>query len=359
LGEGDAAAPKVPECRLVADDGSICLCEEVGQTPTPIYLVLDRSGSMAEIVPGTRRSRWGLVRSALLDREVGVLRRFGGRIEVGAAWFPSPSESDVCNAGREVFGLARGGPAIFDALEAKLATAIPRGQTPTAAALRLALRALEGTRRPAFVLLATDGAPNCGAGPCTADRCTYNLDGAYVDPAVTCAAPGPGSSPTNCCDPASVLRGIGWKACLDDAETVKAAEALVAAGIPVFVLGVPGMPAVYGEHLDALAIAGGVPQSGEGTQYYAAHDATLAGLVAAIESIAARAIDRCDVVLEAPVADRGRTNVLVDGEPVPEGVGFRWTSSDRLELVGTTCDRVRAGKVAHVQVVVGCPTILR
>lgn len=352
----DVAQDAAVDCRIADERGGICACAEIGQSPTTLYLLLDRSGSMAQIVKGTGRSRWGLVRSALLDREDGALRKLGGRVAVAAAWFPSPSEADVCNGGRQVFPITRGSPETFDALEAKLAIAIPRGQTPTAASLREVARVLADAPRPAHVLLATDGGPNCGAGPCDAARCTYNIEGDQVVVGAACDAK------FNCCDPAQANSGLGWRACLDDAASVEAAAALAAAGIKVFVLGVPGTPEAYAASLDALAVAGGAARTGaEGHAYYSAASPTREALVEALDAIAANAVASCTIRLESAVAEPGVTNVLLDGAPIPKDdiEGWRWTSPSTIELAGAACDRVRAGEVARIQVVVGCRTITR
>ncbi len=349
----DVAQDAAVDCRIADERGGICACTEVSQSPTTLYLLLDRSGSMTEIVKGTGRSRWGLVRSALLDPKDGVLRKLGGRIAVAAAWFPSPSQSDVCNSGRQVFPLTRGSPQVYDALEAKLASAIPRGQTPTAASLREVARALAKAPRPAHVILATDGGPNCGAGPCDAAHCSYNIEGDQVVIGATCDAS------FNCCDPARVNSGLGWKACLDDEASADAAAALAAEGIKVFVLGVPGTPAAYATSLDAIAVAGGAPREGAGHAYYSAAAPTREALVEALDAIAAKAVDSCTIRLESAVEDPGVTNVLLDGVPIAPEDGWRWASPSSVELTGGACERVRDGQVARVQVVVGCRTVTR
>src|SRR5690606_14762035 len=94
-------------------------------------------------------------------------------------------------------------------------------------------RNLKGDR---FVLLATDGGPNCGPdNTCDADACTPNLDG-------QCPA-GEG----NCCE------GEGLY-CLDDAAVIEKIEALAEAGVATFVIGIPGTEQ-YASYLDDFAIA--------------------------------------------------------------------------------------------------------
>ncbi len=351
--EPDAAFDVVQDtrvdCRVAQKDGMVCACTEVGQRPPTLYLLLDRSGSMGELAPSSTRSKWSLVRSALLDSKAGVLRKFGGRLTIAAAWFPSPSAEDACNAGKQLFGPVRGSPSAYDALEAKLASAIPRGSTPTAASLDAVAIALAAVPKPAYVLLATDGAPNCGVGPCGADGCTYNIERDQVTFSGACGAA------FNCCDPSKTARGLGWKACVDLDASTRAAAAIAAAGHKVFVLGVPGTIAEYSRALDALAVAGGAPREGA-PRFYAANEPTLESLSAALASIAGKVVDTCDIRLEAPVPDPGVTNVLLDGDAVTD---WRWTSDSSIELLGAACDRIHAGTVASVQVVVGCRTVTK
>ena len=336
------------DCHIAQTDGSICSCTEVGQRPPTLYLLLDRSGSMNDPAPGSMRSKWSLVRSALLDKDKGALRQLGGRLTLAAAWFPSPSMSDECNAGKQVFGPLRGSVSVYDELEAKLAAAIPRGATPTAASLRAVEATIATMPQPAYVLLATDGAPNCGSEMCTADACTYNIDGAVV-------LAGKCDAALNCCDPGKSAQGLGWKGCVDLDPTAKAAADIAAAGHKVFVLGVPGLNAAYARALDAIAVAGGAARDGS-PRYYAATEPTQESLTAALTSIAGKVVDTCSIQLESPIPEPGVTNVLLDGEAVTD---WKWTSDSNIELTGPSCARIHAGKVASLQVVVGCKTVTK
>jgi len=346
VGIDEIATPDTAfDCKVAAADGTICSCTEVGQDPPTLYLVLDRSGSMVEIPPGSTRSKWHMVRDALVGTN-GVPRKLGSRIKIAVTWFPSPSVYDWCNSGREIIHPTIGNPATYDELEAKLASAVPRGATPTAAALHIVRTAISKLTGPVHVLLATDGAPNCGTTTCTADMCTYNVDNAST----------PACVPSfNCCDPANMPVGMGWRACIDSAATTQAANAIVGAGSKLFVVGVPGTTSAYAAHLDAIAAAGGAPNDGP-TKYWAPTDAT--SLTAALSTIAARAIDSCEVRLDAPIVDPGVTNVLLDGEVIAADK-WTWTSPSTIELMGDACDRVHAGTVTRVSVAVGCKTVTR
>jgi hypothetical protein len=250
---------------------------------------------------------------------------------------------DGCNTGRQFFDPARGSPAVYDALNTKMLSAIPRGATPTAASLGAIADALAAAPQPAHVLLATDGAPNCGSGPCEPSECSYNIEGDDT-------FGGKCDASLNCCDPTKTTRGLGWKGCVDLEQTKKAAAAIASAGHKVFVLGVPGTIAAYNGVLNEVAIAGGT------SRYYTATEPTQESLTAALTEIAGKVIDTCDIKLEGPVTDPGVTNVLLDGVPVTD---WKWTSTSSIELTGAACDRIHAGTVASVQVVVGCKTVTK
>jgi hypothetical protein len=336
------------DCKVAQDDGTICSCTEVGQNPPTLYLVLDRSGSMADQGPGTTSSKWKMIRDALVG-DGGVLRKLGSRVKIAVTWFPSPSFDDVCNSGREVVSPTIGGQQTYDDLAGMLASAIPRGATPTAATLLAVGAEIAKMDGPVHVLLATDGAPNCGTKTCNADSCTYNIEGQKILGGSTC------DSTLNCCDPGVISSGLGWRACSDDAATANAAAAIAAKGSKFFVLGVPGTIDAYRAHLDSIAEAGGTINDGP-TKYWAPTDD--ASLATALSAIAARAIDSCEVRLEKPVADPGVTNVLLDGTPIPAD-GWKWTSPSTIELLGAACDQVHGGTVSHVSVAVGCRTVTR
>ncbi len=340
------------ECRVAVADGSSCECVELGAKPTSLYLVLDRSSSMGETIDGSTRTRWNLTRTALLDPTVGVLRKLGGRIAIGASVFPRGDGEDACNPGFEAFSLARGTPAVYDALAARLAVLAPKGVTPTAASLRDVTPKILALPQPAAVILATDGAPNCGTASCSADRCGYTIERAMLG-AITC------DGSTNCCDPGVTDKGIGWRACLDTDSAASAVRALADAGVRVFVLGIGTER--YAAELDTLAVAADTAKTGDGPKYYAPRKLTVDGLAEALSTIAGKAFESCTVDLEKAPADPTRTNVLVDGVVVPQDSsdGWQWSSDDRITLMGATCDRVLRGEVGRVQVVSGCRTVTK
>jgi len=141
----------------------------------------------------------------------------------------------------------------------ELGNTAPSGGTPTAAALTRALEyfttgegaSLAGEK---YVLLATDGGPNCNEDlTCAAATCTLNIEDKCPPN-------------TNCCDAA--VDPVGPTKCLDEDASVAAVAALAAEGIKTFVVGIPGTEA-YADTLDLLAAESGVANPGAPPDYFA------------------------------------------------------------------------------------------
>jgi hypothetical protein len=354
----DTPATEVSINCSAGPEAGVCACSEIGQKPTSLYVVLDRSGSMLARDGGSQ-TRWDVTTLALLHAKQGVLRKLGSRVTVGLALFPDTgASSDGCKTGAEFLAPTVGSPATYDKIVEILRFAAPSvGATPTAPTMVSLASKLKALPQPAFVLLATDGAPNCGTTTCTVDRCTYNVEHAPLDGGRFC------DDSVNCCDPKQVSGGMGWGACIDaDATRVAVAE-LAAAGIKTFVFGVPGV-GPYSADLDGLATAGGTAREdakpGE-PLYYAASATTQEAFVTALSAVAAKVVDTCTITLDSVPSDPGITNVLVDGALIPQDPidGWAWTADGKVELRGATCAKVKAGDVVRVQVAVGCKTVTK
>ena len=337
-------------------EAGVCACSEIGQKPTSLYVVLDRSGSMLDR-DGGAETRWDVITLALLHAKRGVLRRLGARVSVALALFPDTGPGDQCKTGAEFLKPTVGSVATYDRIVEILRSAQPDGATPTASSLVALAPKIKALPKPAFVLLATDGAPNCGTAPCSIDRCTYNIEKASLGGGRFCNAS------INCCDPAQVSGGMGWGACIDASATRSAVADLSASGVKTFVFGAPGV-GPYSADLDALATAGGTAREdakpGE-PLYYAASATTQDAFTSALAAVAAKVVDTCTITLESVPSDPGITNVIIDGALVPQDPidGWAWTADGKVELRGATCARVRAGDVVRVQVAVGCKTVTK
>ena len=358
----DSAAPDVADSGVPFDvatdtgatincgaaDAGLCACKEVKQRGTTFYIVLDRSSSMSDIVAPATETKWVLIRRALFDRTIGVLRPLDTRIAVGLSVFPGDDGlSAGCSVGRELMPLTQGEDFTYNKMEAILNSQVPSGATPTAATLKVLAENLSTLPKPVYVLLATDGGPNCGDTTCDAAHCTYNIDGRSFG-TTKC------DSTKNCCDPAIGTGGAGARACLDSEATLGAITALSATGVKTFVLGIAGA-APYAVDLDRFAVAGGTER------YYPADDPTQEAFAAALSLIAAKVVDPCVITLDPPPTEPGVTNVLADGVIVPQDSadGWTWRDDATIELHGPTCDDVKSGKTKSLKVAVGCKTIVR
>lgn len=336
-----------PPCN-VGVDGGVCACvdQPLVLDPPTIYFVLDRSGSMNE------SQKWTTVQQVIFSVIVGL----GPRADFGVTVFPDPSQ-DECSAGREVIAKIGGdpypgqaGPTAYAFLQT-LGQIDAFGGTPTAATLQQLASVLATRPGKTYVVLATDGGPNCdGSASCTAAMCTDNIEAAQGCP--------PGGPPDCCADPSLG----GALACLDSQPTIDAVSALAKAGVPVYVVGlptVPGQPEVpaYVNLLDQLAQAGGTARSGE-PQYYAVSTTDAAALRTALASIAARITGTCTLTLDTTPAEPALVNVFFDGRPVPQAGPNGWTvSGATVTILGTSCQAILSGQVLDVRVVAGCPTV--
>jgi hypothetical protein len=336
----DLGSPQVPMCNL-GPAGGVCACADqplVIDAPN-LYFVLDRSGSMNAL------NKWGDVQLVLGQ----LMTSLGPRARVGAAVFPDPTLGN-CAPGVEVFPPHLGdapagtaGPA-QGALMAALRPILAAGGTPTAATLASLLPGLRALPGKTYVILATDGGPNCNpAAVCGGTECTTNLDNA-----IGC----PTSGTPNCCVP-SMSGGGG---CLDAQRTIGAVQNIVAAGIPVYVVGIPGSDP-YRNLLDQLAQAGGTPRSAE-PFYYAIDTAGQVALQSVLSSIAAKITASCMLDLDHPPPDPSLVNVFLDESPLPQAGPDGWTlSGSTVTIQGASCLKIQDGAVLDVRVVAGCPTV--
>lgn len=346
-------------------EGLSCGAGSESSKPNPVnmLIVLDKSGSMDQQSNG--QQRWSAMKSALQSALTGAQ----DKINFGLELYPTPAI-----AGGTIDRLACGQagnccemPADFnmnvpigtgaDAVNqiiTELDATLPGGGTPTARALERALdyftngagAQLEGDK---FVLLATDGGPNCNADlTCGGDLCTYNLD----DPSRDCTAQ---SADNNCC------AGTGT-GCVDRTNVTNRIENLANAGIPTFVVGIPGTEA-YASYLNEFAVAGGRAVQGGAESYYRVDD--VAQLASVFQEITVSLISSCDITL--PQATTVAPRIIIDCDEVPRmagaaggsGTGENWTwasGSDQVTLVGDACERVQQG-VNNIDVVLNCEIV--
>ena len=328
-------------------DAPICMPQPIAlsRRGAQVMFVLDRSNSMDDTLQGDDRepddprpSRWDEVGRALSD----VLRGGDPLLEVGAKIYPNVpdmigSPEDACMVASGI-DLAPGPGRVERFLDLIMST-VPAGGTPTASALGSVERFY--TSRPAvgvprFVVLATDGGPNC------------NPDPMPGPPECVCTG-----APENCLDPR-----FGPFNCLDEGSTIDVIRRLNDLSIPVYVIGIndPTRPDLA-DVLDRMADAGGRPRAtpGERRFYSVGRRDELEGALMTITSTIARCVFELDPV---PPAD-ATLAVAMDGLLIPQDgtrtEGWDFTAPDRSEitLFGGACARV-TGSGAMVTAEISC-----
>ncbi len=259
--------------------------------PPDLLLVVDRSGSMGG-------GKWNSMRGALQT----ALGNNTDTINFGLMLFPGSGDCGAGNINTPV------SPTSNANISAALNQVNPNGGTPTDTSLENALTYYQGTTvnpNGRFVLLATDGQPNCG--------------GSFGDSETI-------------------------------SESVAAIGALHTAGIPTFVLGLGS--GVDASTLQAMANAGGQ------SQYYSADSQT--EIDAALEAITANvALPECSFSLGEVPADPARLRLYFDTDEVARSTlhtdGWDYDeATNTLTIYGASCDQLQGGTVGEVHVDYGC-----
>jgi hypothetical protein len=320
-----------------------------------VLLVVDKSLSMDDKPGGFADSKWTALRGALAT----TFTRTKEKISYGLDLFPYTGKSGeaaiTCEMPSPTAAVVvpvqagtTSAPLILAALDANP----PSGATPTALALTRAYnyfstgagKDLAGEK---YVLLATDGGPNCnGELTCEAAACTVNLDGKC-----------PGD--LNCCDPK--VDKLGPTNCLDqDASVAQVTRLLAEAQVKTIVVGIPGTEA-YAETLDALAAESGVTNPDAPPGYFAVSaDSGAEGLSTALQKIATGLVKSCELHLEEqPPGDD--LYVVIDGVALPHDAEEGWdfqtprTKPPVLEIRGAACHKLETEGAEYVNVSYGCP----
>jgi hypothetical protein len=315
-GAGGAAGGGTGVPTLDANCGAVI--SDMTQQPADLLLVLDRSTSMtwdlgrddecAATDPSCQQ-RWATM-TQTLDQ---VLAGSSAKIRWGLKLFASPVPADAGAA--ENCTVA---PGVEVALGDGTATRIrdvmhatePLGYTPTLLALRYAIPYLTSLADglPRYVLLATDGEPNCdGASETTSGAVQAN----HVVDEITAGA---------------------------------------AAGIKVYVIGMG--PSTNIRNLDKFAVAGG-------TEHY--YPATSAAELAAALSAIVGQVASCTFSFATPPPDPNNVAVYLDKQIVPRDGANGWTlgpDQRSVLFVGSYCDGIKAESYRQGQIYFGCPNLL-
>lgn len=321
-----------------------------------IMFVIDRSNSMAFALDGRpapqpgESNRWQVLRDAFRQ----TLPMFDQSVAFGAKFFP---QFVADQQGATIEQLCSGAPGIdlpvgvgnSAALLRFFETTRPSGGTPTFDGLdeaRRYLRSRPGRGQARYIVLATDGGPNCnGQNPIPFNRCT-------------CTS----SNQSQCAmDP-----NFGVFNCLDETRTINVIRELATpanpsdAAIPVYVVGMDAPMVLRPELLDVLdrmAIAGGRPRMPANPRsYYSVRSP--ADLTDAFSTIV-RSITRCSYVTPSRPMDPNEIVIELDGAPVSRDPqhreGWDWTDVGFGEITfyGDACT-VASTNGARVSARVGC-----
>lgn len=274
-----------------------------------VVVVLDRSGSMMEPATGgcspqslaccsadglisqycppsdpratcKNSCKWNDMLKAMTDPTNGFLTLAKAKARFALIAFP---EGNLCAAPSQLKvglpnnptddpALDNNAQKVIDAINAMT----PGGGTPTAGALNLAANMpdLVEAKRDSFVVLITDGLPNCNvANQPKCDQCCATCNACQAACDLTkppCRGPVNADGSTQYCNPtASSCGSAQANLCLDGGATVQAVRTLFDKGVKTLVIGFGTFTAAVdsGPVLDAAAIAGGVPCTQGTTKY--------------------------------------------------------------------------------------------
>jgi hypothetical protein len=297
--------------------------------PPDILLIQDRSASMAyddNDQPCRRggcgaNSKWSEVTVAVTQ----VVTTTQATVNWGLKFFADADNMCGVMPGVTVPVGPNSGMAISNAI----ARTAPSTDTPTRAAIEGGTAYLMSLTdpNPKYILVATDGEPNCPTG------CIGNDCGATPNPA-------------------------------EEMGSEMAVAAAVAAGIKVFVVGIGNVTSAV-DTLNQLAINGGEAQSGGATSYYAATDE--AALETALNQIVGK-VASCTLPL--PGKPQDPTNVIVEDVPTKTQIpqdpahadGWDYTDATQtaIQLYGPACSKVTDGTYSNIEILEGCPgTVIR
>lgn len=316
--------------------GTMCGLQyfDLERKPADVMLLLDRSASQKDPpqdyldengMPVTT-PKWDIMLPALLQ----IIPATDAMVNWGMKTFPEggTATGDACLAESvtdriDVPVAEANAQAVVDAINAETDDG---DGTPTGDAIRQVvnyMKTIDDTN-PKYILLATDGEPSC-----------VNV------------GPGDGSEGQEAARPYAVA----------------AIEEAVAAGIPVFVMGVGTNKDTAVATLDDMAVAGARPAPSANPRANAFYlGNSTEQLTAALEAIAID-VKTCVFPLRTKPDDPANIAVNADGEKVPaddtqvEGWSYADPMKTVVEIYGSWCEKVKVSGSDTVQIIYGCPDI--
>ncbi len=296
-----------------------------------ILLVYDASGSMNQDImnamcanPGCgAASKWALMAPAVNQ----VVAATEADVNWGLKFFASDNNCTVNATANVTVGPTRA-TMVASAIQGRtdaMGNVTMGSRTPTRAGVSQGAAYLMSVQEPnpKYIVLVTDGFPNCPASGNTGDD--------------------------------------------DTAGAVAAVTASAAAGMPVFVVGVAtaGVTSTTGvdadQVLSMMSTAGGRPRQGT-PNYYSVSNA--ADLVSALTALVSQAASCTFQVGPPPTSDgttsTGFIDVFGDGTKIPRdtthtnGWDYADPSMNSIQIFGATCDQVMAATIKSVTVTFRC-----
>jgi hypothetical protein len=283
--------------------------------PPDILIVQDRSLSMNQNADGSScgttcatTGKWAQMTAALNA----VASLTDTTVNWGLKFFASGNSGCTVNNAPEV----PVAPMSATAIASAIGGVTPGSNTPTRAAMDAAVAYMQTLTdpNPKYILLATDGMPNCPA--------------------------------------------AGGNAMTDDSPAAIASVAAAAtAGFPTFIVGIGSTMA--DATLNSMATAGGVPQVGAATSFYQVNDT--AQLETVLQTIVG-SVASCTFNLgTAPnsFTSNMAIDVFGDGTKIPKDPtmtdGWNYIGTgDQIQVYGPTCDKILSGAIKEVTVTYQC-----
>ena len=304
--------------------------------PPDILILLDRSGSMADApMNGGAASKWDACATSIKS----VVMATQDQIHWGLGLFPTDTFCAVDNIAVPVETQA------YSAIAQAIDATGPNGTTPTWKAIEAADATLGALtdQNPKYILLATDGIPNC-----TAESNCACPPGWFDNGANQCQLTGGGIYDYYTCD------FVGGNSINKTYQTI---AQLAARGVHTFVV---GLPADGGDNLgmNLLAQAGGEARPGAIKYYMASSQSDFQNAITSIAS----GLASCTFPLNPLPPDPNMVNIYVGGQPAPRDPthmdGWDYTpDGGSVRLYGSWCQRVQSGATTDVHAVFGCPPV--
>jgi hypothetical protein len=272
-------------------------------TTPELVLVFDRSSAMLRMVPGTMQNRWNEMTAALEDN----LQRTHAAVLWGLKLFPTTTMCNVTESLDVPVAMSNRNP-IVTRIRGNLPPAGMEG-SPLDLGIKTAARALRATpsKNPRYLILATDGIPNCPPGP-------------------------PGEN-----------------------EAVKAVLNLAGEGLRTYVIGTATPTSPQHRTLNDLAAAGGEPRAGD-QKYWPALDK--AQMLTALDEITDR-MGTCVLMVNALAPEPDYVALNIGNTRIPRDParreGWNWGGTPQtVHVYGEACTMLKKNPLVTAELVFGC-----